>query len=154
MFDRLVREQQGFSLIEILIAMLIIGSLAAIAIPSFAAQRSKAQDTCAKTQLRTMQLAMENIYTDTDSYEGIDIERLHQAEPAAVGSGACGEGSTAAVGALAGTACDAVAGTGEHSFCLSQSSASGRNFVLARSEEGTIKRVCAPAGDSCHAGNW
>lgn len=67
MLHRLGRRAQsecGFTLIELLVVILIIGILAAIAIPSFVNQRSKAFDAAAKSNLRTAESAMETYSTD------------------------------------------------------------------------------------------
>ena len=53
------QSESGFTLVELLVVMLILGLLAAIAIPSFFNQRDKARDADAKTQVRTAQTAME-----------------------------------------------------------------------------------------------
>ena len=75
-------EEGGFTLIELLVVILIIGILAAIAIPSFIGQKSKANDASAKTQARTLQTAMETAATDANgSYAGGTIARLEEIEP-------------------------------------------------------------------------
>ena len=58
------QDEKGFTLIELLVVILIIGILAAIALPAFLNQRGKAQDTEAKTEARTAQTAMETLYPD------------------------------------------------------------------------------------------
>ena len=72
---------EGFTLIELLVVILIIGILAAIAIPSFLGQRSKAQDATAKTSAKTAQTAMETYYTDAQSYTGATAAELKKIEP-------------------------------------------------------------------------
>ena len=70
------QDEKGFTLIELLVVILIIGILAAIALPAFLNQRGKAQDTEAKTEARTMQTAMETYYTDKQTYVGATAATL------------------------------------------------------------------------------
>lgn len=58
--------EAGFTLVELLVVMLILGLLAAIAIPSFFNQRDKAKDASAKEAVRTAETAMETYATDHD----------------------------------------------------------------------------------------
>src|SRR5438132_3852107 len=69
-FRRRAEEEKGFTLIELLVVILIIGILAAIAIPSFLNQKTKANDANAKAYARTAQTAEETYFTDNQSYLG------------------------------------------------------------------------------------
>src|SRR3954470_7151773 len=62
--------EEGFTLIELLVVILIIGILAAIAIPSFLNQKGKGEDSKAKADARTTQTALETYYTDNQTYVG------------------------------------------------------------------------------------
>lgn len=148
------RAESGFSLIEILIVIILIGVLAVIALPSFLSQRAKGEDACARAQLHTMKTAIETLYTESESYASVDIQRLHDVEAAVVTSDACGPGTTSVVGGLASGSCDASVGAGKSSYCISQQSRSGRTFVIALSENGAVSRLCAPAGTGCKDGLW
>src|SRR4026207_1121308 len=74
------QDEKGFTLIELLVVILIIGILAAIALPSFLNQKGKAQDSVAKSDARTAQTAMETYYTDNQTYS-TNVAGLQGIEP-------------------------------------------------------------------------
>ena len=75
------RAQEGFTLVELLVVLVIVGLLAAIAIPAFFAQREKANDAAAKGTARTAETALETYAIAEDTYEGADPAALHAIEP-------------------------------------------------------------------------
>src|SRR4051794_41906186 len=64
-------KDQGFTLIELLVVIIIIGILAAIAIPVFLNQRKKGWDAQAKADLKNMATAEETYLTDSGSYVAV-----------------------------------------------------------------------------------
>jgi type IV pilus assembly protein PilA len=64
----MVRNRKGFTLIELLIVVVIIGILAAIAIPKFASTKEKAYVTAMKSDLRNMLTAEESCFSDYGTY--------------------------------------------------------------------------------------
>jgi type IV pilus assembly protein PilA len=74
-------REAGFTLIELLVVMLILGILAAIAIPAFFNQKNKANDASSKAYAKTAQTAMETYATDNGgSYAGADEAALRAIE--------------------------------------------------------------------------
>jgi type IV pilus assembly protein PilA len=121
------QDEKGFTLIELLVVILIIGILAAIALPAFLGQRARAQDTEAKTSVRQGQTAMETFYTDNQTYVAtkadlIDIEQSLAAAP--------GDSFTV-VGTPTAT-----------TYTLSVTSKTGNVFSIAKAATGTVTRSC------------
>src|ERR1700753_1652541 len=74
--------EAGFTLIELLVVMLILGILAAIALPAFFNQKSKASDAKAKEYAHTAQVAAETYGTEHEGkYTGMEQEKLKATEP-------------------------------------------------------------------------
>ena len=135
------RSEKGFTLIELLVVILIIGILAAIALPAFLNQRGKAQDTEAKTEARTMQTAMETLYTDEQSYALGTIVKLKEIEPA-IGSGK----SVPTV----------VTNAAQNWSVRSTAPGTTNAFTITKSTTGAVTRTCTATGQKgCPtSGSW
>ena len=66
--QRVQNDEGGFTLIELLVVVIIIGILAAIAIPTFLNQRKKGWESAVKSDLRNYAIVMETHLTETGSY--------------------------------------------------------------------------------------
>jgi type IV pilus assembly protein PilA len=133
--ERIQNEEKGFTLIELLVVVLIIGILAAIAIPAFLGQREKAQDGEAKSAVRNAASAAEAFYTDNQSYTGMTKAELVKIEPTIND----GVGSSLAVTNL---------GTGQ-TYTLEVTSGTGNKFRITKdASAGTTARECDTDGDA------
>ena len=73
--------ERGFTLVELLVVVLVLGIIAAIAIPNFLLQQSKAHDSSAKSAARTAMSALEVYSTDHAGYLGATMVELRAIEP-------------------------------------------------------------------------
>jgi type IV pilus assembly protein PilA len=143
------RAEDGFTLIELLVVILIIGILAAIAIPSFLAQKNKANDAGGKEVARTAMEAAEAFSTDNGgNYTGISPKVLNSYDPQLQ----IEEGGN---NGYLKTASEAESGYG---YVLTAVAAGSKDtFTITRNQNGEIKRTCAAAGSNktgCISGTW
>ncbi len=122
-----IQDEKGFTLIELLVVILIIGILAAIALPAFLGQRSRAQDTEAKSAVREAQTAMETWYTDNQNYSAT-VTDLRDIE------------ASLASGVSAGTGLVVTPGTDAYS--LRVTSKTNNTFTIAKANTGIVTRSC------------
>lgn len=106
------RTRKGFTLIELLIVVVIIGILAAIAIPKFADTKNKAYVTAMKSDLKNMVSAAEASYSDNNDYTKYTAPKGSSGVTLTFTGGAAGWSATATHANVPGVTCNIGVGTG------------------------------------------
>jgi type IV pilus assembly protein PilA len=84
LYRRLRRDEEGFTLIELMVVVLIIAILLAIAIPTFLGARERAQERAAQSNVRNAYTAAKTIYTDNQTWTGLNMTDVQNAEPSLI----------------------------------------------------------------------
>lgn len=139
-------SEAGFTLIELLVVMLILGILAAIAIPAFFNQREKATDAQAKSAVRTAETAMETYATENaGSYLNATPAILKGIEP------------TLQTGAVPNAITVPKATATEFEVTSTSGTSPSHSFTIGRGVGGVVKFSCLPfksGGCPAEPGDW
>jgi type IV pilus assembly protein PilA len=133
-------NESGFTLIELLVVILIIGILAAIAIPSFLNQKGKANDASAKELARTAQTTAETIATENSgSYANVNPTELNKVE------------KTIPIASSNNNAWISAASGESEKYSVTATAPSTNDTFTIENNKGVVSRTCTGTGGGCTA---
>jgi type IV pilus assembly protein PilA len=130
--QRFKNDEGGFTLIELLVVILIVGILAAIALPTFLGQQKKGQDSEAKSNARNLVTHLESCFADTQAYNHADCSPP--------------QNTGLPIGAGSGQVAITAAGATTYTIQALSKSGSAATFTISRADDGVITRTCGAAG--------
>ena len=132
---RLQKDDEGFTLIELMVVVLIIAILIAIAIPTFLGAQNRARDRAAQSNLRNALTAVKTIATDDSGlFTSVTLATLQSAEGAL-----SWEWNAASPTAQDTVAIQVATGATPNTVVLEATSASGKTFAICSDSNGEVK---------------